>query len=101
MIRSGEAYVNVHTTQNISFEKYESNDDSACSISGCSKSNDNGICFTRTTGISMGPRPWPRLRRLASADVASAVAAVPTFSAGATAAPGATAGTTKQLTFFL
>jgi hypothetical protein len=42
----------------------------------------------------------------ASADVASVVAAVATFSAGATVAPGAAvasavaAGTTKQLTFF-
>ena len=37
---------------------------------------------------------------VASADVASAVEAVPTFSAGATAAAGATAGTTKRAYLF-
>ena len=55
---------------NISFEKYEPNNDSSCSINCCSRSIDDGICCTRTTRIGMG-------RRLAAAVAAlAAVAAV-------------------------
>ena len=41
---------------NISFEKYEPNNDSCCSINCCSRFNNNGICCTRdsTTGFRMG-----------------------------------------------
>ena len=94
---------------NISFEKYESNNDSGCSINCCSRSNDNGICCTRTTSIGMGRRLrrlW-RLRRAvaASVDVASAavaasvdVASAAVDVASAAVAAGAT-GTSKQLPF--
>ena len=39
---------------NISFEKYEPNNDSSCSINCCSRSINDGICCTRTTRIGMG-----------------------------------------------
>ncbi len=39
---------------NISFEKYEPNNNSSCSINCCHRSIDDGIYSTRTTRIGMG-----------------------------------------------
>jgi hypothetical protein len=49
---------------NISFEKYEPNNDCSCSINCCSRSIDNGICSTSdsTTSVGMGRLRWLRRR---------------------------------------
>ncbi len=45
----------------ISFEKYEPNDDTDCSINRFIRSIDDGICCTRTTCIGTVWRLWRRL----------------------------------------